>query len=48
MDPRHIPNVLSFLRMLLVVPVVLAMQRGLHAEALVLVAIAASTDAIDG
>jgi cardiolipin synthase (CMP-forming) len=45
---QHIPNLLSLFRMLLVIPVVVAMSRGQFHAAMLLVAIAASTDLLDG
>ena len=48
MSLRQIPNSLCILRMLLVVPVVLLLERGAYGATLVLFAIAAFTDALDG
>jgi cardiolipin synthase (CMP-forming) len=45
---HHIPNLLSLIRMLLVVPVVVAMSQGRFRVAMLLVIIAAATDALDG
>jgi len=45
---EHIPNLLSLFRMLLVVPIVVAISHGQAREAMLLVAIAASTDLLDG
>lgn len=48
MSPRHIPNVLTILRMLMVPPVVLAVLSGRYGFALVLLAIAGASDGVDG
>ena len=48
MSPRHIPNVLTILRMLMVAPVVLAVLSGRYGFALVLLAIAGASDGVDG
>jgi cardiolipin synthase (CMP-forming) len=45
---RHIPNLISAIRMLLVVPIAMALARGQLTMALVLFALAALSDAADG
>ncbi|ROR35072.1 CDP-alcohol phosphatidyltransferase family protein [Inmirania thermothiophila] len=45
---RHIPNALSLLRIVLVVPIVMAAARGRYWEALVWFVLAAVTDGLDG
>lgn len=48
MHSRDIPNAISLLRMLLVVPVVWVILRGAYAYALLLFAVAGISDALDG
>ena len=45
---RHIPNVISMIRILLVVPIAIALSDGLLALAILLFGIAAVSDAADG
>jgi cardiolipin synthase (CMP-forming) len=45
---RHIPNLISLLRIALVLPLVLAMRDGQHERILLLFALAAVSDALDG
>lgn len=45
---RHLPNLICLLRILLVVPTVQAIDRGEHALALALFAVAAVSDGVDG
>lgn len=48
MSPRHLPNLLCVLRILLVYPVAVGILQGRYAEVLALFALAAFTDALDG
>jgi cardiolipin synthase len=48
MSLRHLPNLLCVLRMLLVYPVAHWILQGRYADVLLLFALAASTDALDG
>jgi cardiolipin synthase len=48
MSPRHLPNLLCGLRILLVYPVGFLILQGRHSEVLALFALAALTDALDG
>jgi len=45
---RHIPNIISVLRILLVIPTALALWRDHYQQALILMSIAGVSDAIDG
>jgi len=48
MAPRDIPNLISFIRILLVAPVVWALLEGRYSLAMVLFAVAGISDAVDG
>lgn len=48
MNPRHIPNLLCILRMLLVVPVVLLLLKGEYLWTLAVFCVAGFTDVLDG
>ena len=45
---RHIPNIISLLRILVVIPTALALWRDQYQQALILMSIAGVSDAIDG
>jgi cardiolipin synthase len=45
---RHIPNLISVIRILLVVPIAMALAQGQLATSIVLFAVAAASDAADG
>ena len=45
---RHLPNIISFLRILLVIPVVWALLHGHYAYGLLLFAVAGISDGLDG
>lgn len=48
MKARHIPNIISLLRILLVVPIMILLARGEYAYVLLLFAVAGASDGIDG
>lgn len=48
MNPSNLPNLISVLRILLIVPVVYMIQRGSYEVALVLFFVAGASDAVDG
>jgi cardiolipin synthase len=48
MSPRHLPNLLCVLRIVLVYPLAVGILRGRYGEVLALFALAAFTDALDG
>lgn len=48
MSPRHIPNLLTLARILMIPPAMFELVRGNHVSALVILAVAGATDGLDG